>query len=211
MPNKKLSLLVAIFISAVSTVSSFAVFLPAEETKPQVSARPKQKKQAEVQVAEEKPQVKREKVQEAPQEAREVSREQKAVTPAPEPERPYRRANLTWQEIKLLAHMVQGEARGEPFIGKVAVASVVLNRLEAANFPDTVAEIIYGKGEFCTVRDGQINLPPDGEAYRAVELALGGWDPSYGALYFYNPARSTSKWIFSRPVTVKYGQHIFAG
>ena len=214
MPNKTLSLAMVIFISAVTVASSFVVLIP-EEPKIQVAhmPEPKEKLEQPTEQAPEKTTTPKEPVQ---------KQEQPVAPKAPEPavqvkqppakaQKPYRRVELPWRDIQLLAHMVQGEARGEPFIGKVAVASVVINRLQRPNFPDTVAGIIYGAGEFCTVRDGQINLPPNSESYRAVQMALGGWDPSYGSLYFYNPARSTSKWIFSRPIRVQYGQHVFAG
>ena len=223
MPNKTLSLAMVIFISAVTVASSFAVLIP-QKTEIQVTKRPQEKLQSEVKEVVEKNVDSTEPVQKTKKVAvaNPIQKQEQPVAPkAPEKaqvkqppakaQKPYRRVELPWRDIQLLAHMVQGEARGEPFIGKVAVASVVINRLQRPNFPDTVAGIIYGAGEFCTVRDGQINLPPNSESYRAVQLALGGWDPSYGSLYFYNPARSTSKWIFSRPIRVQYGQHVFAG
>ena len=213
MPNKTLSLAMVIFISAVTVASSFAVLIP-QKPKIQVANRSelKEKPQPEVKQAAEEITPPKEPVQRQEQPVAPKAPEKAQVKQPPaKAQKPYRRVELPWRDIQLLAHMVQGEARGEPFIGKVAVASVVINRLQRSNFPDTVAGIIYGAGEFCTVRDGQINLPPNNESYRAVQMALGGWDPSYGSLYFYNPARSTSKWIFSRPVRVQYGQHVFAG
>lgn len=211
MPKKILSLALAFLIGAGTLASSIAVLLVPGPKEPAPKA-PKQKVEV-VKVVEKKQEPKNQVVEtrQEPERPSKVQEPVKQIANTPKPQKPYRRAQLSWQEIQLLAHMVQGEARGEPFIGKVAVAAVVLNRLERPNFPSTVAGIIYGQGEFCTVRDGQINLSPSSEAYRAVEQALGGWDPSYGSLYFYNPARSTSKWIYSRPVNVKYGQHVFAG
>lgn len=112
--------------------------------------------------------------------------------------------------LEILARVIYAESRGEPFSGQVAVGAVILNRLRNPAFPSTIEGIVYKRGEFCTVRDGQINLRPDAEAFRAAELAVKGWDPSGGALYFYNPAKTTSRWIWSRQVTVKIGRHVFA-
>lgn len=113
-------------------------------------------------------------------------------------------------DLNLLAHLIYAEARGEPFTGQVAVGAVIINRMHNPQFPATIKEIIYKKGEFCTVRDGQIYLTPDAQAYRAASLAIQGWDPTNGALYFYNPARTTSRWIWTRTVTTKIGNHVFA-
>lgn len=110
----------------------------------------------------------------------------------------------------LLAMAIHGEARGEPFIGQVAVGAVILNRVESGRFPDSIGGVIYQPGAFTAVADGQINLPPDEEAFRAARAALNGWDPSGGALYYYNPAKSSSPWIWSRPVIKKIGRHVFA-
>ena len=113
-------------------------------------------------------------------------------------------------DIYLLARVIHAEARGEPFVGKVAVGAVLLNRLESSRFPNTLAGIIFKPGEFCTVRDGQIWMTPNADAIRAAEYAMAGWDPSGGALYFYNPAKTTSRWIWSRTVTYRVGEHVFA-
>ncbi len=121
--------------------------------------------------------------------------------------------NRKWQSqvnLYLLARVIHAEARGEPFTGKVAVGAVLLNRISHQRFPNSLESIIFKPGEFCTVRDGQIWLTPDAEAIRAARLAVAGWDPSGGALYFYNPAQTTSKWIWSRPVVNKIGRHVFA-
>ncbi len=113
-------------------------------------------------------------------------------------------------DVYLLARAIHGEARGEPYIGKVAVAAVILNRVRHPSFPNTVAGVIYQPGAFTAVSDGQINLTPNEEALRAARDALNGWDPTYGAIYYYNPAVATSKWIFSRPVHITIGKHVFA-
>ncbi|HEX2953125.1 MAG TPA: cell wall hydrolase [Bacillota bacterium] len=110
----------------------------------------------------------------------------------------------------LLARVIHAEGRGEPFEGQVAIGAVLLNRLRDPRFPKSLQQIIFKQGEFCTVRDGQIWLPPNDESIRAAKLAIQGWDPTGGALYFYNPAKTTSKWIWSRPVTNHIGQHVFA-
>ncbi|MFO7153672.1 MAG: spore cortex-lytic enzyme [Caldicoprobacter oshimai] len=113
-------------------------------------------------------------------------------------------------DLYLLARLVHAEARGEPYIGKVAVAALVLNRVKHPSFPNTIAGVIYQPGAFTAVADGQINLAPDEESLRAARDALNGWDPTYGALYYYNPAKATSGWIWSRPVHIVIGNHRFA-
>ncbi|RKD32444.1 cell wall hydrolase [Thermohalobacter berrensis] len=113
-------------------------------------------------------------------------------------------------EKYLVAKAVHAEARGEPFKGQVAVASVILNRVESNKFPNTVYGVIYQPYAFTAVIDGQIKLEPNREAYRATELAIKGWDPSKGALFYFNPKIATSKWIWSRPQITKIGDHIFA-
>lgn len=112
-------------------------------------------------------------------------------------------------DLNLLSRLVYGEARGEEYIGQVAVAAVVLNRVDSPNFPNTVAGVIYQKGAFDVVSDGQINLSPNKTAISAAQDALNGWDPSNGALYYYNPATATSSWIWSRKVTLTIGRHRF--
>ena len=111
--------------------------------------------------------------------------------------------------VYLLAKCIYAEARGEPHIGKVAVGAVILNRIKSPDFPNTMSGVIYQPGAFTAVSDGQINLSPDSEAQRAAQDALNGWDPSYGALFYYNPAVATSKWIFSRKIIVTIGKHVF--
>ena len=111
--------------------------------------------------------------------------------------------------LNLLARLVYGEARGEPYTGQVAVAAVVLNRVKSSSFPNTISGVIYQSGAFDVVKDGQINLTPNSTAIKAAQDALNGWDPSYGAIYYFNPKTATNKWIWSRPMTVTIGNHRF--
>ncbi len=113
-------------------------------------------------------------------------------------------------EIYTLARLVHAEARGEPYVGKVAVAAVVLNRVRSAAFPNTISAVVYQAGAFDAVSDGQINLTPDSDSLRAARDAMNGWDPSGGCVYYYNPATSTSSWIWSREVRLRIGDHCFA-
>lgn len=113
-------------------------------------------------------------------------------------------------DLYLLAKCVYSEARGEPYEGQVAVAAVVLNRVESPEFPNTIAEVIYQPWAFTAVHDGQINLEPDNTAYSAARDAMNGWDPTYGCLYYYNPTTATSGWIFTRTTVVTIGKHVFA-
>ena len=112
-------------------------------------------------------------------------------------------------DLNLLSRLIYAEARGESYTGQVAVGAVVLNRVKSSNFPNTVAGVIYQAGAFDVVSDGQINLTPNATAKKAAQDALNGWDPSYGAIYYFNPNTATSKWIWSRPVTVVIGNHRF--
>ncbi len=114
------------------------------------------------------------------------------------------------EEMELLARAVYSEARGEQFEGQVAVAAVILNRIEDPAFPDDVAGVIFQPQAFTAVSDGQFWLEPDDTAYRAVEEALNGEDPTGRALYYYNPATATSWWIFTRPTLTRIGRHVFA-
>lgn len=111
--------------------------------------------------------------------------------------------------INLLARLIHGEARGEPYTGMVAVGAVVLNRVASSKFPSTVAGVIYQAGAFDAVSDGQINLTPSQQSYNAARDAMNGWDPSGGAIYYFNPATATNKWIWSRPMTITIGKHRF--
>lgn len=111
--------------------------------------------------------------------------------------------------VNLLARAIYGEARGEPYTGQVAVGAVIMNRVKSSKFPNTIAGVIYQSGAFDAVSDGQINLNPDSTAKKAAQDALNGWDPSYGAIYYFNPSTATNKWIWSRPLTVTIGKHRF--
>ncbi len=113
-------------------------------------------------------------------------------------------------EVYILARLVHAEARGEPYVGKVAVAAVVLNRVRSAAFPNTISGVIYQAGAFDCVADGQINLSPDNDSIRAARDAMNGWDPTGGCVYYYNPATATSAWIWSREVRLTIGAHAFA-
>ena len=113
-------------------------------------------------------------------------------------------------DLNLLARCVYAEARGEPYVGQVAVAAVVLNRVRSSSFPNTISGVIYQAGAFTCVSDGQINLTPNQSAYNAARDALNGYDPTGGCLYYYNPATATSKWIWSLKVTLTVGRHSFA-
>ncbi len=115
-------------------------------------------------------------------------------------------------DIQLLARCVNGEARGESYVGQVAVAAVILNRVKHPSFPNTLAGVIYQPGAFTAVSDGQINVPidPSSTVYQACEDAMNGWDPSGGAIYYYNPEKTTNQWIYSRPVICRIGKHVFA-
>ncbi len=120
------------------------------------------------------------------------------------------RANVTSHELTLMARAVYSEARSEPYSGQVAVAAVILNRLHSSQFPNTISGVIFQPLAFSPVQDGSFWLTPNQTAYRAVQDALRGWDPSHGALYFYNPITATSRWIFSRRTITQIGRHVFA-
>ena len=111
--------------------------------------------------------------------------------------------------VNLLARLIYGEARGEPYTGQVAVGAVVMNRVKSSSFPNTISGVIYQSGAFDAVRDGQINLSPNSTAIKAAQDAINGWDPSYGAVYYFNPSTATNKWIWSRPMTITIGRHRF--
>ena len=111
--------------------------------------------------------------------------------------------------LNLLSRVIYGQSRGEPYTGQVAVGAVIMNRVRSSKFPNTIAGVIYQSGAFDAVSDGQINLQPDATAKKAAQDALNGWDPSYGAIYYFNPSTATNKWIWSRPMTVTIGKHRF--
>ena len=112
-------------------------------------------------------------------------------------------------DLNLLARIINGEARGESYTGQVAVGAVVLNRVRSSSFPNTISGVIYQPGAFTAVSDGQINKPVVQTCVNAARDAMNGWDPSGGALYYYNPAFATSSWIWSRPVVARIGNHVF--
>lgn len=111
--------------------------------------------------------------------------------------------------VNLLARLIYGEARGEPYTGQVAVGAVVMNRVKSSSFPNSISGVIYQSGAFDAVKDGQINLTPNSTAKKAAQDAINGWDPSYGAIYYFNPSTATNKWIWSRPMTITIGRHRF--
>ena len=113
-------------------------------------------------------------------------------------------------EVYLLAKTIYAEGRGEPYVGQVAIGAVVLNRVRNKNFPNTISGVVYQKHAFTAVSDGQINLTPNDTAMKAAREAINGWDPTGGALYYYNPAVATSAWIFDRQTVTVIGKHIFA-
>jgi N-acetylmuramoyl-L-alanine amidase len=120
------------------------------------------------------------------------------------------RLKITEEEMELLARAVYSEARGEPFEGQVAIAAVIINRVLHPIFPDTISGVIFQPWQFTAVHDGQFWLHPNEQAYTAARAALEGWDPTNGAIYYYNPDTATSRWVFYRTVIVKIGNHYFA-
>lgn len=112
-------------------------------------------------------------------------------------------------DLYLLARLISAEARGEPYNGQVAVGAVVLNRVDHPSFPNSISGVIYQPGAFSCMDDGQFDQPIAESAYRAAQDALNGYDPSYGAIYYFNPSTATSKWIWSRPLIVQIGEHRF--
>ena len=119
--------------------------------------------------------------------------------------------DTTDADIQLLARAINGESRGEPYEGQVAVAAVILNRVEHASFPNTISGVIYQPGAFTAVSDGQINVPidPDSTVYKAASDAINGWDPTNGCIYYFNPATATNDWIWSRKEVKTIGKHRF--
>lgn len=121
-------------------------------------------------------------------------------------------AASTYQEseVRILARLVSGEARGEPYVGQVAVAAVVLNRVKSPAFPNTISGVIFQTGAFDAVWDGQFDMEPTENSVRAARDALNGWDPTGGCLYYYNPSTATNSWIWTRQVQLTIGKHAFA-
>lgn len=114
------------------------------------------------------------------------------------------------QDLNYLAGAIHGEARGEPYAGKVAVAAVILNRLNTGQFGKTIGEVIFQPGAFTAVSDGQFYLNPDASSYEAAQDALNGWDPTGGAIYYWNPITATNKWVWTRSIITSIGRHVFA-
>lgn len=123
----------------------------------------------------------------------------------------YAQTAKSTNDMQLLARAVNGEARGEPYEGQVAVAAVILNRVNHSSFPNTIAGVIYQPGAFTAVSDGQINVPIDTSStvYKACRDAMNGWDPTGGAIYYFNPDTATNSWIWSRPLIKQIGKHRF--
>lgn len=119
-------------------------------------------------------------------------------------------SSYSGSDVYLLAKCIYAEARGEPYIGQVSVGAVVLNRIKDPDFPNTMSGVIYEPWAFTAVNDGQINLEPNDSAKRAAKDAMSGWDPTNGCIYYYNPEKTTNKWIWSRPVMTVIGKHRFA-
>jgi len=113
-------------------------------------------------------------------------------------------------DVYVLSKAISGEARGESFIGQVAVGAVIVNRARNANFPNSVYGVIFEPGAFDAVSDGQYYSPPTASAVKAARSAINGWDPTGGALYYWNPVTATSRWIWSRPIIARIGRHVFA-
>lgn len=112
-------------------------------------------------------------------------------------------------DVALLARLISAEARGEPYTGQVAVGAVVLNRMKHPSFPSTLSGVIYQPGAFSCLDDGQFDEPVADSAYQAARDAMNGWDPSSGAIYYFNPVTATNKWIWSRPLIIMIGKHRF--
>lgn len=120
-------------------------------------------------------------------------------------------ASSTDSDVQLMARTINGEARGEPYEGQVAIGAVILNRVRDSRFPNTVAGVVYQKGAFTAVSDGQINHPisEGSTVYKAAQDAKNGWDPTGGCVYYFNPQTATNKWIWSRPLVKTIGKHRF--
>lgn len=119
-------------------------------------------------------------------------------------------SSYSGSDVYLLAKCIYAESRGEPYIGQVAVGAVVLNRVRDPEFPNSISGVIYEPWAFTAVHDGQINLEPNDSAKRAAKDAMSGWDPTNGCIYYYNPDKTTNKWIWSREVQLVIGKHRFA-
>ena len=119
--------------------------------------------------------------------------------------------NLSQNERDLFARVIEGEARGEPYVGQVGVAAVILNRIDSPEFPNSLTGVIYQRHAFEAVTNGSIwRRNPSQDSYRALDAAMNGWDPTYGSIFFWNPYKAVSTWVWSRPIQVQYGEHVFA-
>lgn len=120
-------------------------------------------------------------------------------------------ATMSYDEkVTLLSRAIHAEAEGEPYIGKVAVGAVLLNRVNHSEFPNTLSGVIYQGGALESVSNGRMTTASGQESVKAAQDALNGWDPTYGALYFWNPYKPVNKWMWTRTITVQYGDHVFA-
>ena len=133
------------------------------------------------------------------------------VNSAKDGNKSYAKSSSSESDLQLMARAINGEARGEPYEGQVAVGAVILNRVRSSSFPNTIAGVIYEPGAFTAVADGQINVPiaEDSTVYKAAQDALNGWDPTGGSIYYFNPDTATNKWIWSRPLIKQIGKHRF--
>lgn len=123
----------------------------------------------------------------------------------------YAATSSSTSDLQLMARAINGEARGEPYEGQVAVGAVILNRVKSSQFPNTIAGVIYQSGAFTAVADGQINvsIAEGSTVLKAAQDAMNGWDPTGGAIYYFNPNTATNKWIWSRPLIKTIGKHRF--
>lgn len=112
-------------------------------------------------------------------------------------------------DVYVLSKIISGEARGEPYVGQVAVGACIVNRVKNPNFPNTVYGVVFEPGAFSAVSDGQYYSPPSASSVKAAQAAISGWDPTGGSLYYWNPATATSKWIWSRRIIARIGKHVF--
>ncbi len=128
---------------------------------------------------------------------------------SPQPSYEEASSSYSSSDVQLIAKVVNGEARGESYEGQVAVASVILNRVKSSSFPNSVSGVVYQNGAFDAVADGQYNLSPSSSCVNAVKDAMNGWDPTGGAIYYYNPKTATNQWIRSRPIVARIGNHVF--
>lgn len=128
----------------------------------------------------------------------------------PETWKALKKFSLNQSELDIMAKVIYSEARGESYKGQVAVGAVVMNRIQSGKFPNNIRDVVFQPGAFTAVDDGQYWLTPNKTAYLAALDAVRGWDPTYNALYYFNPDTATSSWIWSRPQTVRIGNHIFA-